>query len=433
VAKCHPVLPGKSQTQIYISILALSDESMLTYTAFSEKSIALSRCLTIIAVIAAPVSTAVTSVVSIAILATWLISGQALKTLKISFQHPVGKMILLFFAWLAVGTFYSYAGCPSKITSVLIWKKLIFVYILLGLFSQPQWQRRFVYSYVISMVMAGAAAFLLWTMDLGRSGLEPGIFMTNHSTQSMAFVAAFLCCMFLANGELRSKYKHYIWAAGILFLFNIFFISPARSGYLALPPAAFFAGVYIYGYKKLPHIAAILVGIVLVAALSSETLQQRIKLGLEEQANYQSSRNETSIGIRMVFYHNVLEIIKEKPIFGYGTSCFRAAYSAHVSSKEHDWRKGITPDPHNQYMFVWVENGLIGLLIFFGYIYIAIREGLRNKLYGGIAASFLVAICASSLFNSHFKTFAEGYLLAFFLGALLAHSPGNQPAPDTNA
>jgi len=49
---------------------------------------------------------------------------------------------------------------------------------------------------------------------------------------------------------------------------------------------------------------------------------------------------------------------------------------------------------------------------------------LANKPYGVIAASFLVAICASSLFNSHFKTYAEGYLLAFLLGVLLS-TPAN--------
>jgi O-antigen ligase len=407
---------------------------MLTYTVFSEKSLNLCRCLTIVAAIAAPISTAVTSIASVAILVSWLISGQALQSLKTSFQHPVGKMIVLFGAWLIVGALYADTDWPSKLQTLSSWKKLFFVFILLGLFYQQQWQRRFVYYYVMIMVIAGIAALPLWALDLVvKEGKEPGIIMTNYSTQSLAFIAALLCCLFLVNQPLNAKYKRYLWAACALFLLNIFFVSPARSGYLALPPAAVFACITLYGYKKLPRILGILFSILLVAALSSSNLQQRIKLGLEEQNNYQSSDNLTSIGVRMVFYKNTMELIKENPLFGYGTSSFETTYSAHAATKSQDWHGTSTGDPHNQYLFIWLENGLIGLLLFFAYIYTAIRQGLSNKPYGPIASSFLVAICASSLFNSHFKTFPEGYLLAFFLGALLARPLSNPSDSEVDA
>lgn len=394
---------------------------MLISSAISEKALDLCRCLAIVAAIAAPISTAVTSIAMVTILAIWLLSGQSLQTIKISFRNPVGKTIVLFVAWLIIGALYADTDWHSKLHTLSSWKKLFFVYLLLGLFTERLWQKRFVYGYVIAMVIAGIIAIPLWAFDIVlRPSGEPGIFMTNHSTQSLAFVAAVLCCLFLTNEPLIAEHKRYLWASSTLFLVNIFFISTARSGYLALPPAALFAGISLYGYKKLPQILGILLSVLLIAILSSTTLQDRIKLGLQERASYQSSTSETSIGIRVVFYQNTLELIKEKPIFGYGTSSFEETYSSHAASKAHDWRGISTADPHNQYLFVWLENGLIGLLLFFVYIYSALRQGLHNKPYGTIAASFLIAICASSLFNSHFKTFAEGYLLAFFMGALLA-------------
>ena len=406
---------------------------MRSYPDFSEKLLTACRYLIIIATIAAPISTAAASIAFVAILITWLLSGKSLQTLKISFRNPVGKAILIFVTWLIIGALYADTDWPAKIATLLSWQKLFFVFLLLGLFYQEQWQRRFVRYYVIFMSIAGIAALLLWTLDLVVRSGPPGIFMTNYSTQSMAFIAAFLCCMFLAKEAPSPKYQRYVWAAGALFLFNIFIISTARSGYLALPPAAILAGIIIYGYKKLPHILGILTGILLIAALSSSNLQHRVKLGLDEQGSYQSSNNVTSVGVRMIFYQNTLELIKEKPIFGYGTSSFEKTYSTHAATKFQDWRGGKTTDPHNQYMFVWLENGLIGLLLFFVYIYSAIRQGLSTKPYGSIAACFLVAICASSLFNSHFKTFAEGNLLAFFLGALLAHRPSEPSANNAYA
>jgi O-antigen ligase len=212
----------------------------------------------------------------------------------------------------------------------------------------------------------------------------------------------------------------------VLFIFNIFFISVSRSGYLALPVAAVFLVINLYGYKKLPHILGITLTVLLLVALTSSALQQRIKLGLEENKNSQVSESLTSIGIRDVFRQNTLELIQQKILLGYGTSSFKSIYSTHVATKYQDWRGEPAADPHNQYLFVWLENGLIGLLLFLAYIATAIRQGVMQQSYGAVAASVLVAFAATSLFNSHFKTFPEGHLLAFFVGCLLSRQTINK-------
>lgn len=399
---------------------------MFAYSTFAESSLTISRYLAIFAAIAAPISTGAAGIACAALPIFWLLSGQALPTLAASWRQPLGKMIALFLGWLIIGALYADTDWPSKLQTLSSWKKLLYLFLLLGLFQLKAWQKRFVYGYVIVMAVGATIAIPLWAFDLEvRSGREVGIFMTNHATQSMAFVAALLCCIFLLHEPLAKRQKYAVWAGIGLFLFNIFFVSAARSGYFALPIAAVFAVGTLYGYRKLPHAIGMAAVVLLLVGLTSTELQQRVKLALEEQANYETSTDYSSTGVRRVFYKNTLELIKERPWFGYGTSSFKTTYSAHAAAKAQDWHGISTGDPHNQYLFVWLENGLFGLLLFFAYIYVALRQGLNNKPYGPIAASFLVAICASSLFNSHFKTYAEGYLLAFFLGALLS-----QPNPD---
>jgi O-antigen ligase len=403
---------------------------MLSLSRYSELSLDIARCLSIVSAIAAPVSTAATSIASTALLVFWLLSGQALRTLKISWQQPVGKMIVIFVAWLIMGTQYADTNLHVQLTTLSSWKKLFFVYVLLGLFTEQVWQKRFVCWYSISMFGFAVAGLVLWSLDLNVRPSNhggPGIFMTNHATQSMAFVAAMLSSLFLLRDTDDRNKQWFIQLAIVLLLFNIFFISPARSGYLVVPVAVTFAAGTIYGLRKLPYIVATVVLALIVVGLTSTTLQDRIKLAMNEQASYHVSDKETSIGIRVIFYQNTLELIKKHPWFGYGTSSFESAYGALASTNNSGWRGGSTADPHNQYLFVWVENGLFGLLLFLTYIYTGIRQGLDNKPYGHIASSFLVAIATSSLFNSHFKTFPEGYLLAFFLGALLVRPVATQP------
>jgi len=249
----------------------------------------------------------------------------------------------------------------------------------------------------------------------------PGIILTNYVSQSTAFIAALLCCLFLLNQDLSLQHRIYIGLAALVFLFNIFSISPARSGYLALPPALLFTGMCFFKQNKLPHLLGFMALSLALAFMSSSTLQQRVKQGLQEQSNYQTSPSETSVGVRMIFYTNTWELIQKKPVFGYGTSAFASSYGAYAAAKYQDWRGHATTDPHNQYLFIWLENGLLGLLIFAAYVVSALRYGMRYGSYGYIAAGLLVAISVSSLFNSHFKTYPEGNLIAFFLGALLAH------------
>ncbi|WGS86591.1 O-antigen ligase family protein [Methylomonas sp. UP202] len=389
--------------------------------AYSDTALNVSRGLAIFAVVAVPMSTAATSIACVAMLAAWLASGKAFATLRQSWRHPLGKMIVAFYAWLVVGTFYADTDWPAKLQTLSSWKKLAYAFMLLGLFQSRRWQQRFVYYFVGVMAVAAIVAIPLWATDwVVRSGRGAGIFMTNHSTQSMAFTAALLGTLFVLHEPLSPRWKIAVWSAAALFVFNIFFVSTARSGYLALPVAAVFAFGSLYGFRKLPYfIGAAAVAVALFVA-TSDTVQQRIQVTLDEQAHYQTSASETSIGLRVVFYRNTWQLIREHPWLGYGTSGFKPAYEQVAKLNGQGWHAMSTGDPHNQYLFIWVENGIFGVLLFLAYIGVGLREGLANRPYGAIAASFLVAISASSLFNSHFKTFAEGYMLAFFLGALLS-------------
>ena len=405
---------------------------MFSHSVIAEKSLLICRCLAIIAAIVAPISTAVTSVACIAMLLMWLVSGQVWLGLKASVQQPAGKMLLLFFVWLIISSLYADTAWADRIGALSSWKKLLYTFVLLGLFYQARWKIRFIYSYLIAMSIAAVIAVPLWLLNVEvRPGREAAIFMTNHSSQSLAFVVAALCCIFLFKESPSPPKKVLLIGLIILFTFNIFFVSASRSGYLALPVAAVFLVINLYGYKKLSHILVITLVALMLVALTSSTLQQRIKLGLEENKNAQFSENITSIGVRDIFRQNALELIKQKPLLGYGTSSFEAVYSAYVATKYQDWRGESSSDPHNQYLFVWLENGLVGLLLFLVYIFTAIRQGAAQRSYGAIAASVFVVFASTSLFNSHFKTFSEGHLLAFFAGCLLGQQPTDREEKDS--
>lgn len=393
---------------------------MICFSKVKEKSLTFCRWFAMIAGIAAPISTAVTSVACVLLLLAWLISGEVLHSLRLSARQPAGKMLLVFFVWLIISAFYANTSWADKLHTFLSWKTLVFTFILFGLFHQEYWQRLFVKSYLLIMSISALAALFLWSADISvMPGRDPGIFMSNYISQSMAFIAATACCLFLLARPMSIKKKCFLGAAIVLFAFNIFFVSEARSGYIAYPFAIVCATSCAYGVKNIPKTLGYIFCIIIIALISSQNLQQRISKGLTEKATYNESKELTSIGLRIIYAKNTMELIKERPMLGYGTSSFKSVYGSHVAQKYSDWKRDPTTDPHNQYLFVWLENGFLGLGLFCGYIVVALRQGISYRPYGAIAASLLVAYCISSLFSSHFKTFPEGHLLAFFVGILL--------------
>jgi len=404
---------------------------MISYKKIADKFYFACLCFSIVIAIVAPISTAVTSVACVLMLVTWLLSGQAVLSLKIAYQQPTGKIILVFFTWLIIGAFYAETRWEVKLDTLLSWKKLLYTFILLGLFYTPKWKNYFINSYISFMGLAAIVGIMLWSMNLvvrKGAGHDPGIFMTNYATQSTAFIAALLGCIFLLPQTTSPVKRYFLGLAICLFIFNIFFISGARTGYFALPISVVFALGSLYGYRKFPLIILIAAIVLTTLVLSSHTVQQRIDEGIKEFKSYDTSPHISSIGVRVIFAKNTIELIKQKPILGYGTSAFESVYGDYVRARYQGWRALATTDPHNIYLYVLLENGLIGLVIFLAYIFIALRQGLNDPFYGKIAASFLMAMTVACLFNSYFKTFPEGHLLAFFIGILLANP--KQPATE---
>jgi len=80
--------------------------------------------------------------------------------------------------------------------------------------------------------------------------------------------------------------------------------------------------------------------------------------------------------IRYIFVKESLKRIKEKPIFGYGTGSFGTIFYEEVKSG-HKFDRHTTP--HNQYLYVLFELGIIGLVLLLLIFYYQLKEMFRKK------------------------------------------------------
>jgi len=131
-----------------------------------------------------------------------------------------------------------------------------------------------------------------------------------------------------------------------------------------------------------------------------------------------------------VFWENTLKMIAEKPLLGSGSGGFSQDYANFVADIE-GWRSIVTDDPHQQYLLIAAEQGLIGLGIFMaGLMVMVISRGDNNNR--SCALGILILTATNGMFQGHFGAFVEGRLFWILMGVLLCSTDPMRTWKDVN-
>jgi O-antigen ligase len=345
-----------------------------------------------------------------------------------NFPVAVAVAIAMYVGWQLIGLSYTEAPMDHALGSVSAERKILYVLPLMLMFSDEGSKEKFLMAFLLASVVGLVISFLVIDPFLHwRFTLNPDAVFRVNVTQSMIFaLGGFLSLWFAFQyRELARRMVFFTLAAA--FLLNIATLTPGRSGYVVCLVLTVWSFAMWRGFKGVlvGFLAAVLIG--MVAFTVSPSVHDRVMKGVNEINTYSSSPEETSLGIRMVLYKTTWTIIKENPIFGTGTGGFKQRFSAIAAEKYSGWQAKPADDPHNQYLFVTVENGLIGLATFLFLLFTLVRQGLKgDSPYGKMAAGCVLAWSATSLFSGHFRTFPEGHLIAVVAGVLLANRPAKK-------
>jgi O-antigen ligase len=112
-----------------------------------------------------------------------------------------------------------------------------------------------------------------------------------------------------------------------------------------------------------------------------------------------------------------LQLVGEKPLLGHGAGSYETAHGRATKNSR------ITPtdNPHNEYLFITTQFGLVGLALFLLMIALQYQEAkgvsVRNRqLLHGV----VLALLAGSLMNSLLFDSQQGHFYLYMSGALLA-------------
>ena len=236
--------------------------------------------------------------------------------------------------------------------------------------------------------------------------------MQNHNLQGIYF-AIFGAALVVHGSTVENIWLRLaLLSLGCFFLAFMVLFGPSRSGYLA-SLAGFAVSGFFLGRRHLGGLAMGLAMGILLLMMSPAANHHMVdavdglKVGMDVNGG-----EPTSGSVRMIFWLNTAEIIKENFLLGVGAANFDEVYAEHVKGVE-GWRGMLTDDPHSHYLHVWAEYGLIGLMIFCLYQFLLLLSYDPRNAWGALGVTVVVVGGLVGLFDGVYGGSVIGRTLQF--------------------
>lgn len=392
-----------------------------------QRAVACARGLLLAVVVTMLVSTSAAIFFEFLAYLTFLVQPALRRRIVLLRRHPVAIGLLVFMVPIVAGAFYGGASWHDALTSVFAWRRVLVLPMALAVFNDEP-SKRLVAKVLLAATLVGAGvSFVTAGFDVMLTNkIGKGVVFQNYTTQGLAMTIAMIVAlaMLLRRDAVRDDRflgnPVAMLATIAVLAADIIFVLPGRSAYGAVVVmGAAVVILLIKGPWHLKFSAGAALATVLVVLLASSTVtRNRVIQAVNEIATADEVEAGTSFGQRVVFLRYTARMVADHPLFGVGTGGFLEGYRPYVRNVQ-GWQGQDTGDPHNQFLKILSEQGLVGLLAFMFFLVRSCTCPAPTP-YRQLAVSVLLGWCATSLANSHFSTFVESRMIFFWLGAMLA-------------
>ncbi|MBH0187496.1 MAG: O-antigen ligase family protein [Nitrospira sp.] len=235
----------------------------------------------------------------------------------------------------------------------------------------------------------------------------------------MAF-AAFLFAALAMSARISWR-RYGLGVLALLAVIDVFMLVQGRTGQIVLGALIILWCERRFGLRGLVLGMAGVLSLVALSYAVSPVFNQRIAKTVEEMERAQVESvapKQSSVGVRLEWYHNTGNLIVDHPFVGVGTGSFPRAYAEMVTDPA-----AVKPaHPHNQYLLTGAELGIAGpvvLLAMFGTLWWRFRQAVDN-LYAELGQGAVLLMAIGCAFNSFFLDHTEGLFFAWVISAAFA-------------
>ena len=381
---------------------------------------------------ALPLSTSGLSILALLILLVWLIEGGYREKLRVITSNPVAMALLLYLALFWVGLLWT-EDLASGLDVIKKYWKLMLLPVFLTAVRLPL-RRLYAGFFLAGMTVAMTMTSMAW---LGRyfhyADDTMKLFTWVSHSRNIAYnpmlaFAIYLLWHEVAWGKVRGAWRWALAGLASLMMVNMF-ITEGRSGQLVF---FFLLGLFILQLFKKKILYAVLVmtvalPLIFVAGYQlSPIFHQRVASIYSDILQFRSDPN-TSVGLRLLFWQNSMEIVKNDPWLGAGTGDFQSAY-AEVNKRQSPQIR-VTDNPHNQYILVLCQLGIAGLMALVAIFAAQIRRAfVQLDGWERVRLAFPLFFLIIMSTESYLIVSGTGFLFSLFSAVLYAQQQ-ESPAP----
>lgn len=351
-------------------------------------------------------------------LLAWLFVGNYRERVSLIVRNPATFLAAVLVLWMFVTALWS--DPAGQTTSALnVYWKLLLIPIVVSTMTRPDdvnrcWQ---FFAAGIVVLLAHVYGLFWYTPSWVGDTAQPASVFFNRLPQAVALAIFSGWCLHQLLERHTSAIRRSWLVLGFLAASGaVLLISPQRLGYLSWGVMVLFAvGIRFPRSWRLTGLGLALLTLVFIFSLNP-VVRDRVLLGLSEWQQYDGSTNYSSIGSRRYMWATTWGLIQEHPLWGYGTG----SYGALVERKFADAQMCAVGciHPHNQFLLIWLEQGIFGLATFVGMLISIAGYHLRRLSFHFIAMPVLIVFLMSCMVDSPLWYRGFVYLFVPILGLI---------------
>lgn len=371
---------------------------------------------------AVPVSTAITSILVAIILLSWILGPNQAEKRWILVHHPLVVWLYPIIFLAILGMTYSMGDNDTIRRSVIDSLRLGVIPILIYYYQPKALSKMALWAFAAAMVLTLVLAFLkvYANFPIGLKYTTGAVFKSHIKTSYFMAIAAFFLAFQIKY--VAKQYRFVLIGVVALMVYYLLFMSVGRIGYLTLMLCLLMLAWQWYRLKGMLWASLIAVLMFGGAYMTSSVFSDRVNMLAQDLDFYHEGGRllESSLGSRIQFADSSTSLIIEKPFFGWGTGSYALAYAKLFEGKS----TLLTDNPHNEYLRISVELGLLGLGMLLLLFYKQWRLSSQLPLdVRGFCKGVLLTFMLGCTLNSWLKDFSEGYFYCLMTAICFASLP----------
>jgi O-antigen ligase len=280
--------------------------------------------------------------------------------------------------------------------------------------TKKEYIKYYIFAFLMAILLTEILSYLIWFEIIrpfkNAALINPTPFMSHISFNPILAFAIYLVGHKLIHGSKLRRINYYLYGFFFISMSFTMFITLGRAGQVMY---FFVIAMLVFQFFQSQKIKASIMIMLLIPSLfftaysSSNNFANRVDNAYDSITNYSDFKG-TAVGQRISFTLNSLEIIRQNLLIGVGTGDFVKEYEkVHLKNTPNI---PSTTNPHNMYILVTTQNGLLGLLSLLSIFYYQLRFSIKTSNLDikdlGIVLPifFLILMISDSYLLGHYTT-----------------------------